>query len=77
MEVLQFTLFSTTGKYKPMTTFIRVESVEEYKNNKKKFQQRAIAKICSEKKTTQWAMKANGYTQMKVRIYPKSVDKSK
>lgn len=72
MEVLQFTLFSTTGKYKPMTTLIKVGSVEEYKKNKKKFQQRAITKMCAEKHTTLWALKGNGFTKLKVRVYPKN-----
>lgn len=72
MITLQFTLFSTTGKYKPVTTLIKVDSVQQYKENKHKYQQRAITKMCAEKHATWWALKNNGFTKLKVRVYPKN-----
>ena len=72
MITLQFTLFSTTGKYKPVTTLIKVDSVQQYNENKHKYQQRAITKMCAEKHTTWWALKSNGFTKLKVRVYPKN-----
>lgn len=72
MITLQFTLFSTTGKYKPVTTLIKVDSVQQYNENKHKYQQRAITKMCAEKYTTWWALKSNGFTKLKVRVYPKN-----
>ena len=72
MITLQFTLFSTTGKYKPVTTLIKVDSVQQYNENKHKYQQRAITKMCAEKHTTWWALKNNGFTKLKVRVYPKN-----
>lgn len=72
MITLQFTLFSTTGKYKPVTTLIKVDSVQQYNKNKHKYQQRAITKMCAEKHTTWWALKSNSFTKLKVRVYPKN-----
>ena len=72
MITLQFTLFSTTGKYKPVTTLIKVDSVQQYNENKHKYQQRAITKMCAENHTTWWALKSNGFTKLKVRVYPKN-----
>lgn len=66
---LQITLFSTTGKYKPMSTIIKVESKQEYINNKKLLQQKAILNICHNRRTTIDALKEQGYTIVKVREY--------
>jgi len=69
--LLQFTLFCKTGQYKPMSTVIDVVSVEDYKNHKTEYQQRAVAKICSTRKMTTWSLKQNGYSIIKVRPYEK------
>ena len=34
---VQITLYSTTGKYKPISTLIEVNSIEEFKQNKNKY----------------------------------------
>lgn len=46
---IQVTLFSTTGKYKPVSTIIKVNSLEEYEKDKSKQHQRAIANICHQR----------------------------
>ena len=69
MMKLQVTLFCTTGKYKPMSTVIEVESVEDYKENKAKYQKRAIEKICAQRYTNTFYLNQQGYTQIKVRKY--------
>lgn len=68
---LQCTLFSTTGKYKPMSTIVKVESVAYYKAHKTEVQTRAIQKICAQRKTELWCLKRDGFTRMKVRVYDK------
>lgn len=68
---LQCTLFSTTGKYKPMSTIVKVESVAYYKAHKTEVQTRAIQKICIQRKTEPWCLKRDGFTRMKVRVYDK------
>ena len=42
---LQVTLFATNGKYKPISTLINVESMEDYEQNKRKYQEKAILNI--------------------------------
>lgn len=71
MLQLQFTLFSTTGMYKPMSTVLKVESLEYYNAHKKELQTRAIQKICVQRSMEQWTLKKNGYTKMKIRVYDK------
>ena len=68
---LQCTLFSTTGKYKPMSTIVKVESVTYYNTHKTEVQTRAIQKICAQRNTEWWCLKRDGFTRMKVRVYDK------
>lgn len=68
---LQLTLISTTGKYKPMSTLLEVESMEYYTTHKADVQARAVRKICIQRKTEPWCLKRDGYTKMKVREYDK------
>lgn len=71
MVTMQFTLFSTTGKYKPMSTLMQVESLQHYQENKRQYLRRAVAKIGAERKMPGWCIKEYGYTQMKARVYDK------
>ena len=71
MIQLQCTLFSTTGKYKPVSTIIKVESVAYCNANKTEVQKQAIQKICAQHHTEWWALKRNGFKKMKMRIYDK------
>ena len=66
---LQVTLFATNGKYKPISTIIEVESMQEYESNKSKYQTKAIANICHNRKTTWSKLKSDSYTSVKVREY--------
>lgn len=66
---LQITLFSTTGKYKPISTIIRVENLKDYQEHKKEWQQKAILNICHYRKTLPYILKQQGYTILKARRY--------
>ena len=66
---LQFTLFATNGKYRPISTIIEVESMQDYVNNKNKYQKKAIENICHNRKTTWYNLKQDSYTNVKVREY--------
>ena len=68
---LQVTLFATNGKYRPISTLINVESMEDYNKNKKKYQEKAILNICHNRKTTWKELVKNSYTGIKVREYDK------
>ena len=71
MIQLQFTLFCTSGKYKPMSTILKVDNVEEYTANKAEMQKKAIQKICVQRGMTSKDLKKNDYTKIKVRVYDK------
>ena len=66
---LQVTLFATNGKYRPISTIIQVESLQEYAKNKAKYQTKAIENICHYRKTDWKTLKEQTYTQVKVREY--------
>lgn len=69
MIELQCTLFSTTGKYKPVSTIVKVESAAYYNAHKIEVQKEAIQKICAQRRTEWWCLKRDGFTRMKVRVY--------
>lgn len=71
MIKLQFTVFCTSGKYRPISTLVDVESVEYYKIHAKEVQKRALQKICAQRYVGGSWLKENDYTSMKVRIYDK------
>ena len=66
---LQVTLFATNGKYRPISTVIRVENLKDYVNNKAKYQKKAIENICHNRRTDWNTLKKQSYTQVKVREY--------
>ena len=67
--VIQITLFSTTGKYKPVSTLLEVESVAWYKEHARECKERAIRKICLQRNWTGKDLTNFGYTSLKVRNY--------
>lgn len=69
MMQIQVTLFDVTGKYRPLSTTVKVESYEWYLSNKSKVHVRAIQRICAAKCKTWAELKADGYQKMKARIY--------
>lgn len=68
---LQFTLFTTTGQYKPVSTILEVSSLEEYKANARQYKDKAIKKIAQQRLWDNKDLIRYGYTTMKVRVYDK------
>lgn len=71
MIQIQLTLYSDSGKYRPMSTIVDVESVAYYNTHKQEIQQKAIQRISVQRKMDIWAMKKYGYTKLKARVYDK------
>ena len=71
---IQITLYSKTGKYRPISTVVSVESIEWAKAHKKELQERGVAKICAERKTDIWALQRDGFTLIKMRVYQPTTD---
>lgn len=68
---LQFTLFCTTGEYKPVSTLLQVESLEEYNAKASQFKEKAIKKIAQQRRWTNADLSRYHYTSLKVRVYDK------
>lgn len=68
---IQVTLVSTTGKYKPVSTIITVESVRYFKEHKQECINKAITKICQKRLWSAADLKRYGYTKVKTREYDK------
>lgn len=68
---IQMTLFCTTGKYKPISTLVEAESLEEFKANFAKYKKKALSNICAQRYKDGKNLLDSGYTQMKWRIYDK------
>lgn len=67
--IIQITLFDVTGKYKPISTLIEVESIDYYKEHSKEVKQKAIQKICNQRLLSGKELVKLGYTKIKVRNY--------
>lgn len=69
MLKMQITLFDTENKYRPISTLIEVKNIEDYNNNKKEYQKRAVQKIAAKRYLSIAELKKQGYTQLKARAY--------
>lgn len=68
---LQFTLFCTTGQYKPVSTVLEVKSLEEYKAKATEYKEKAIRKIAQQRRWDNTDLVRYHYTSLKVRVYDK------
>lgn len=69
MITLQVTLFDVKNEFKPISTLIEVESVEEYKKNPTFYKMKAVQKICNKRYISGKELQKMGYTRIKVRNY--------
>lgn len=67
--LLQYTLFSTTGKYKPVSCLVEIESVKHFNENQDLYKKRAIEKICVKRCWGKTELIKYGYSKIKCRIY--------
>jgi len=75
---IQFTLFCSTGQYKPMSTLLDISSIEEYKTNAIAYKTKAIQKICNQRYMGKQDLIKYHYSKMKVRVYdPEKIQKEK
>lgn len=66
---LQFTLFDTTGHYKPLSTLVKVESLTWFKEHREEIKTKAIQQICNQRHLTGKELAKLGYSKLKVRNY--------
>lgn len=66
---LQFTLFDITGRYKPISTLVKVKSLAWFKEHKEEIKTKAIQQICNQRHLTGKELSKLGYNKLKVRNY--------
>ena len=66
---LQFTLFDVNGKYKPISTLVKVESIKWFREHEQETKTKAIQQICNQRRLTGKELAKLGYTKLKVRNY--------
>lgn len=66
---IQVTLFSTTGKYRPMSCLVDAPTVEDFEKNFEMYKKKAITKIADQRYRDGDSLLKSGYTQLKWRIY--------
>lgn len=71
MIQLQVTLFDKEKRYKPISTLVKVESIEYFNTHKQEIKTEAIRQICAKRYWTFHNLKRFGYTQCKIRLYNK------
>lgn len=71
MIQIQMTLFSTTGKYKPISTIMDVNSVRDFNQNRSSYKRKALERICARRYWGTDDLNRYGYTDWKYRIYDK------
>lgn len=69
---LQYTLFCTTGQYKPVSCLIEITDVKYFNEHQEEFKKRAIEKICLKRYWNTADLKRYGYTKIKCRRYEKN-----
>lgn len=69
MLQMQITLFDKENKYRPISTLIEVENIEEYNQNKQEYNKKAVQKIAAKKYLSIAELKQQGYTLLKAREY--------
>lgn len=70
MIQLQCTIFSDKG-YRPISTIIKVDSMQWYREHEKEAKTFAIKEICNKRCMQVYHLKQYGYTKLKVRLYDK------
>lgn len=66
----QVTLFDKSGKYRPVSTLVKIESEEDFNNNREKIKNTGIRKIMVQRGWTKRELIQYNYLTCKIRIYP-------
>ena len=66
----QVTLFDKSGKYRPVSTLVKIESEEDFNNNREKIKNTGIRKIMIQRNWTKRELIQYNYLTCKIRIYP-------
>lgn len=67
--LIQVTILDITGKYKPISTLIEVESVDYFREHKEECKRKAYQKICNQRGITGKELVKLGYRKTIARNY--------
>ena len=70
MLQVQISLFSNKG-YKPISTIVTIDSVEEWNKNKSQIKMKAVATMCAKRRLTRADLEKYGYNEIRSRQYDK------
>ena len=70
MIQLQVTLISDKG-YRPISALVDAPNIQTVVENKKKYQEQGIIKICAKRSLRSYDLAKYGYNQIKMRVYDK------
>jgi LPS sulfotransferase NodH len=72
MIEVQITLFTKSGKYRPLSTVVKIPNKEYFTTNRQDVLKTAIMQICAQRHTEYWCLKRDGYNEFKARVYDKN-----
>mgnify|MGYP007013867600 CR=1 FL=1 len=67
---IQVTLYDKSGKYKPVSTLVRVADEKEFKNNREEIKNTGIKKIMNQRGWSKRELIKYNFLTCKMRIYP-------
>ena len=67
--LIQITLFDVNNKYKPISTLVKVPSVQYYREHEDEVKRKGYQQICNQKYLTGKELLNLGYKRVKIRNY--------
>ena len=67
---IQVTLFDKSGKYRPVSTLIKVKDIEEFEKDKERIKSEGIKKILIKRGWGRRELMKYNYLTCKMRVYP-------
>lgn len=67
---IQVTLFDKSGKYRPVSTLVKVENMEEFEKDKERIKSEGIKKILIKRGWGRRELMKYNYLTCKMRVYP-------
>lgn len=67
---IQVTLFDKSGKYRPVSTLVKVKDIEEFEKDKERIKSEGIKKILIKRGWGRRELMKYNYLTCKMRVYP-------
>lgn len=67
---IQVTLFDKSGKYRPVSTLVKIKDIEEFEKDKERIKSEGIKKILIKRGWGRRELMKYNYLTCKMRVYP-------